>query len=263
MPATPAAPSTPARGPAPPRPRRRARRVRPLEAWRAMRALLADPDDTARVFDIIDALSGRTRDRVFRRFLRTPGAERLLAERPRLLDHLADREALLALPEGSLGRAYAEFTAREQISPDGLVAASAEGGRGPDPDASPEQRWFGERLRDQHDLWHVVTGYGRDLLGEGALLAFTHAQTRNPGIGFIVAVAWWRAGEAPAIRRLFREAHRRGRRAAWLPAQPWEALLPRPLEAVRRELGVGAPVRYEPLRSSGAPPLESGAGLAG
>jgi len=256
-------PGTTGREPTAPRARRRPRRIRPLEAWRAMRALLADPDDTARVFDIIDALSGRTRDRAFRRFLRTPGAERLLAERPRLLDHLADREALLAMPEGSLGRAYAGFMGREQISADGLVAASAEGGRGPDPDASPEQRWFGERLRDQHDLWHVVTGYGRDLLGEGALLAFTYAQTRNPGIGFIVAVAWWRAGEAPEIRRLFREAHRRGRRAAWLPAQAWEELLPRPLEEVRRELGVGAPVRYAPLRSSGAPAVGSEAELAG
>jgi len=45
------------------------------------------------------------------------------------------------------------------------------------------------RMRDTHDLWHVVTGYKGDLVGEASLLAFLFAQTRNPGVGFIVAVA--------------------------------------------------------------------------
>ena len=39
-----------------------------------------------------------------------------------------------------------------------------------------------------HDLWHVVTGYGRDELGEACLLAFTYAQNKNRGVGFIAFV---------------------------------------------------------------------------
>ncbi len=49
----------------------------------------------------------------------------------------------------------------------------------------PQQRWYNARLRDMHDLWHVVTGYGRDSFGEACLLAFSYAQTRNRGIAFI------------------------------------------------------------------------------
>ena len=75
----------------------------------------------------------------------------------------------------------------EQISPDGLVAASEEVNR--TGRENEDRNRFGMRMRDSHDLWHCVTGYSRDLVGEASLLAFTFAQTRNPGIGAIVAMA--------------------------------------------------------------------------
>jgi ubiquinone biosynthesis protein COQ4 len=229
-------------------------RIRPLDALRAIRALLRDPDDTAQVFRIVDALSGRTRDRVFRRFRATPTGARILQERRSLLKCLSDRDALLTLPAGSLGRSYADFVTREQLSADGLAAASAESGAAAAED--PDRRLVGERLRDMHDLWHVVTGYGRDLVGEAALLAFTFAQIRNPGIGFIVAVAWLRArGDFAPARALLRQGFQRGRSAAWLPGADWEALLSQPLAEVRRALRVGDPPVYTALRSSGAPTL--------
>jgi ubiquinone biosynthesis protein COQ4 len=104
-----------------------------------------------------------------------------------------------------------------------------------------------------HDLWHVTTGYGRDLVGEAALLAFSYAQTRNRGIGFIVAVAWLKAGgDGGAARRTIVDAYRRTR-TAWLPGADWETLLTLPLPAVREQLGLGAPPQYAPLRSAGAP----------
>jgi ubiquinone biosynthesis protein COQ4 len=228
-------------------------RIRPLDALRAMRGLLANPDDTALVFEIIEALSGRTRTKVFDRFVRTESGQRLLTTRPNLLAQLTDRESLLALPPGTLGRTYGEFMSRERISADGLVDASEDWLR---EDLSAERRWFADRLRDTHDLWHVVTGYGRDLIGEASLLAFTYAQTRNPGIGFIVAVAYLKArGINRPARRLLRDGYRRGRRAAWLPGVEWEALLAQPLARVREQLGVGDPPVYEAVRSEGAPAL--------
>src|SRR5690606_14315610 len=109
-------------------------------------------------------------------------------------------------------------------------------------DIGPERRLFADRLRDMHDLWHVATGYGRDLVGEAALLAFSYAQTRNPGVGFIVAVAWLRAkGDGAFARPVIVEGYKRGRRAAWLPAADWEHLLTLPLERVRAELNLGTP----------------------
>ncbi len=238
-----------------PPPRARTR-LRPLQAWRAVRALLRNPDDTAQVFQIIEALSGGSFERLFQRFVRTQTGRRILLEERRLIARLSDREALLALPSDSLGHQYARFMEREQISAGGLAEASAEG-RTQERMQDPHRALVGERLRDMHDLWHVAGGYGRDLLGEAALLSFTYAQTRNRGIGFIVLVALWksRGREARSFRALIRAAYRRGRAAAWLPAADWEALLERPLAEVRRELGLGDPPAYEQLRSEGAPAL--------
>lgn len=232
------------------------RRIRPLDALRAIRGLIRNPDDTKLVFDIIDALSGNSGERLFQRFRGTPGGARLLTTRPSLLAVLSDRDRLLALPPGTLGHIYGEFMGREQISADGLVQASMEGGRGFDPELPPERAWFGDRLRDMHDLWHVVTGYNRDLIGEAALLSFTFAQTRNPGIGFIVFVAWLRAnGDFRWARPMIHEGFRRGRKAAWLPEQAWEELLSLPLAQVRDRLGLGEPPVYAQLRSAEAPAL--------
>ncbi len=229
-------------------------RIRPLEALRALRALLRDPDDTARVFEVIRAMSGKSGQRAYRRFARTAAGARILAERRDLLAQLSDRERLLALPQGSLGHSYAEFMGREQLSADGLAAASEQPLETEEAALPAEQQLFFDRLRDSHDLWHVVTGYNRDLAGEAAILAFTLVQTRNPGIGLIVATVYWRArGDFAYARRLIRNALRRALRAAWLPGQDWEALLARPLVDVRRELRVGEPPEHAEARSAGAP----------
>ncbi len=228
--------------------------VEPMKALRAMRSLLKDPDDTPKVFEIVDALSGNVGERLFQRFAASETGRRILAERRSLLALLDDRAALEAMPEGSLGRIYAAFTVREQISGQGLVDASQSTRRRDDLD--PDRRLFYERLRDMHDLWHVATGYGRDLIGEASLLAFTYAQTRNRGIGFIVAVAYLRArGAAQGARLLMRDGYRRGKHAEWLPGEDWEELLRLPLGTVRHRLGLEAPPAYTPLRSEGAPAL--------
>jgi len=229
--------------------------IRWLEAFRAIRCLIRDPDDTSQVFRVIRALSGRARERELERFRATETGRRILAENRSLFDLLTDRAALERLPIGSLGQQYAAFTRTEQISPQGLVDASTAAPED-EPDASPAQILFGARMRDSHDLWHVVTGYGRDLVGEAALLAFTYRQTRNPAIGLIVLAAYVRSGrDLPGARALIRDGYRRGGRADSLPAADWEALLERPLDEVRRTLRVEPVERYAVARSAGAPSL--------
>lgn len=224
-------------------------RLRIREAWRAMQRLRQNPDDTRLVFVIIQALAGRSEERAFQRFRRSRTGARVLAEERDLLPCLQDRAALAAMAPGSLGRSYFEFTEREQITAAGLVEASEPRRAGPLLD--PERRRFFDRLRDMHDLQHVATGWGRDLRGEAALLTFGLAQAWSHGLGLIVGMAFVK-GQAES-RRVIRDAWRRGRRAAWLSAADWEALLPRPLDEVRRELRLGEVPHYEPLRSAMAP----------
>lgn len=218
-------------------------RIQWRRGWRALRRLIADPERTEQVFELIQAMSGRSRERAFRRFGRQPEGRALLAERPSLLEVLCDRERLRKLPEGSLGRAYLEFMEQDKLSAGALLEASqkinAQGQRVVDPD----QRWFSERLRDAHDLWHVLTGYGRDNAGEAAVLAFSYAQTRTRGIGLIVLVAAWRGPKDWSChwQRYLLRAGWRGLRARPLSSARWEDLLGQPLAEVRRRLRIEDP----------------------
>ena len=63
----------------------------------------------------------------------------------------------------SLGRAYLHFLDSENLSFDGLVEASQTTRLQEEGDKDSQR--FMLRQRDQHDLWHVVTGYGRDIAG--------------------------------------------------------------------------------------------------
>lgn len=225
------------------------KRIEPIKAWRAIKALIANKEDTGQVFKIIDALSGGADERMYNKFMATETGRRIVAEKRDLIALLNDRERLKRLPEGTLGRAYYEFMAEENLTADGLVEASQEAPhRGERPESA---RIFGDRMRDSHDLWHVTTSYGRDGLGELSQLAFYYAQTRNRGIGFIVLMGARVAHkEAPKVGvwRAVREGYRLGKKASWFPAANWEALLDKPLEDVRATLGMGEPVIYRAIQ---------------
>jgi len=225
--------------------RRLRRRIRPLVALKATRTLLKDKEDTAQVFRIVDALSGNSHYKSFKRFVTSPGGRDILQRRLSLLDRLRDREALARLPVGSLGRAYLDFVYGEGLSADGLVEASEEGsGRRFQND---DAELFRNRMRDSHDLWHVVTGYGRDGLGEICVLSFGNGQMYNHGIAYIVLIGILKTrreqSQLPVFRAAF-EAWRRGRKAGWFPAIAWEDWLQLPLEDVRSRLGVHEPSVY-------------------
>ena len=222
-------------------------RLRPLVALKAMRAVLRNAEDTRQVFIATRALRGRSGERTFRRFAASPVGVQVLAERRSLLARLSDQAALASAPPRSLAHAYCAFMAEEDLSAVGLAYASnvAEVA-----DLPPDALLFRDRLRDVHDLFHVLTGYGRDPLGELCVLAVTYTQTRNAGLLLIVVLGGLRivrtSGRWDVVAAL-REALRRGRRTEWLPGQDWEALLDRPLDQVRQELGVVAGRRYRPL----------------
>jgi ubiquinone biosynthesis protein COQ4 len=218
-------------------------------AWRALRALIADPDRTDQVVQFITAVGGGGDLRAFARFRAHPGGRRLLAERPSLPDILSDLSRLAALPPGSLGRAYAEFMQGEKLDPTGIVDEfrAAE-----DPALAaavgPDERFFFERFDVIHDLWHVLTGYGRDEAGESANLAFTLAQSPSRGVAFLVLAAALIGPKDFRLswpRYLYR-AWRRGWRAVDMTVVPYESLLPLPLEDVRTLLGIQPATQAHP-----------------
>jgi ubiquinone biosynthesis protein COQ4 len=218
-------------------------RIHPIAALRALRNLKRDREDTRQVFLLMEALRGKTTLRQFARFCSTESGRAMLAERRSLLASLSDRASLAQLPPGSLGRAYYEFMASEDLSAEQLVELS----RVQRPASDDEVTWFRERNREMHDLLHVTAGYGRDPLGEVCVVAFSFAQTGQKGFAVIAINGAFRIARrlrGQHVLRAVYEAYRQGRRAAWLIGADWENLLSQPLDSVRAQLRVSPPTYY-------------------
>ena len=215
-----------------------------LVAVKSMIRLVRNPSHTHEVFTIIRALSGSDLQAGLARFKETEIGERVLKNRLQLRDSLREQHLLDALPKGSLGKKYCAFVQEQNLSADGLEKADKQSSRSEI--ADPALKLFASRQRDMHDLWHVVTGYGRDELGEACLLAFTYAQNKNRGVGFIALVGCFKLFTKYRFNaaRSILQAYRIGKGAAWLPEQDWEGLLADEVNYVRDQLSITTPSRY-------------------
>lgn len=217
-------------------------------AFRALRRLFKNKEDTAEVFEIMFALNGRAYARDFTRLLASDEGGRIAYERVEFAERLEDPAWVASFPPASVGAAYREFQATEHLSVMGLIDESHKGVPAEELDERHPYAWWFRRVRDLHDVWHVLTGYGRDALGEMCLAAFAYQEVRGAGWGLIVAGGFLRchgpaAGQA---RRAILEAQGRARRAAWLPGEDYEQLMFEPLDAARARLRLTPPPRaYE------------------
>lgn len=217
----------------------RSERLRPLLALRAFQKLIRNKEDTAQVFEIMRALSGRSVSRGYHRMLRTVEGGRQAFLREELAHRLDDPVWLGQFSDGTVGATYRAFREARGFTADGLAEAERE--VIPFVDAPHPVVWYSRRLRDVHDIWHVLTGYETDALGEACVVAFSYGQTKNLGFAFI---GWGAAREIqrevrsiPA-RKAVLQAWRNGRAARWLPGLDYEALFAEPLEAARQRLNI-------------------------
>lgn len=223
------------------------RRVQPVRAIRAFRGLVADKDDTRQVFEIMNALSGRSPDWGYRRMLDTPMGGQQAYERLELSDYLQDRDWLGRFGPGTVGAAYRAFVEPQNFTAYGLAEDSRKVAD-TEIEAAHPRAWYARRLRDVHDIWHVLTGYHSDALGEACVVAFSLPQTRSAGFGLIaggVAVQFMRARTGFPCGRAVFQAWRNGQRAAWLPGEDYERLLAEPLDEARRRLKISPPTIYD------------------
>lgn len=213
-------------------------------AMRAMQVLEREQDNIQQVFEIADALPGHAVVFAAWRLRRSAFGRRLLTERPDMTRILSDRARLAAMPEGSLAAGYLRFMDSERLDARALAVADCAVRRseyGP----SGDEAYVWEHIRDTHDLWHVVTGFHGDLIGEPALQAFMCAQLGHPGSAALALLVFAKA--PPGVRPRLIEGFMMGLRARALLGQDWESLLPVPLADVRRRLRVKPVSRYTPM----------------
>jgi ubiquinone biosynthesis protein COQ4 len=155
-----------------------------------------------------------------------------LRDKPRI--HV-DLDELAKLPEGSLGRTFADHMRANGLDPKSLPTLAA----------SDELEFIRAHLYETHDVWHAVTGFRTDVAGELGLQAFYAAQA--PGglpwmlmaMGFLNTALYAMADRERRLDAISR-GWEMGRAAKPLFGVRWDQLWSAPIEEVRRSLGVQA-----------------------
>ncbi len=173
---------------------------------------------------------GAARRRV-REIGETEEGKRLFSDRSRIDSTSVDLDALRRLPDGTLGREYMRFLTDNGITPDVFCDM---------PEVGDERAaYLVMRLRQTHDLWHVVTGYAPNVEGEVLLQAFTFGQTRAPSAALITGLGTARHfALRPRHYARVRGAYLKGLRARRLATFRWEDHWDKPLAEVRALIGV-------------------------
>jgi len=208
-----------------------------------------NPGDVGLGARVFFSIGGHDEEPTYRRMCESPTGRDLVAKRADYPGLFYDYDALRALPAGTLGREYVRDLDERGIHPSEIDRETETAYVGVD--FTPEHAYVRDRIRRAHDLYHTLTGYGIDIIGESGVLTFTFAQTGNKGWMVLVMLNWLTglaAGRLDGIAVSWR-AYLRGRRARYLAAvADWERLLALSLEEVRAELGITPMRPYRPLQ---------------
>jgi ubiquinone biosynthesis protein COQ4 len=223
-------------------------RIRPLEFFRVARLIRRDAGNVALGARLFFSLGGHDEGPTYQRFLRSASGRRLVDDATPLPALLTDFERMRALPSGTLGREYVRELDDRHIDPLDLAAQTEPAYEGCA--FTPEHAYVRDRVRNSHDLYHTLTGYGIDVIGEAGVLAFTFGQTGNKGWFMLVLLNGLTALMAARFNgwRVSWRGYLRGRRSTYLPAvEDWERLLALPLDQARAELSIPPLQPYKPL----------------
>ena len=145
-------------------------RLQSLRMLKGLGKFLQHPDDLQSVYAVAASVQGSPlATQMMRHMLAQPGIAAMIQEQWRPAS--IDLDALEQLPAGSLGQCYASQLKSQGITPDTLID--------PAPITS-DQEFIVHRLKETHDIVHVLTGFGVDGVGEIGLQAFNLAQNRSP-----------------------------------------------------------------------------------
>lgn len=196
--------------------------------------------DTGRL-DLVFALADSLADPK----VKSPALVAMLS-RPGVAEYLADPlpplrvdlPTLRALPEGSLGRAFAAFLDQRGLDPTGLYHSDLD-------DGGSEVQRFKLHMERTHDLWHTVLGYDTDVPGELAVQSLTIAQLGS-GLGAVILsggllnAILFKPEELEARMEAIVHGWRLGKSLRPLFGADWASMLAWPLTRVREHFGMRA-----------------------
>ena len=196
---------------------------------RSLWTIARDPGRLDAVLRLGEAVNRPALPHVRSLFARDGEPTAILTERPLIVEGHVDFDALERLPDGTLGREYVRFLRTNGITPE--VFRETPAGYG------ARAAYVAQRLRQTHDVWHVVTGYAPDVDGELRLQAFSLAQLHTPMSALLAALGMVRF-HRPGLFGALVHAFRAGRKAASFAGVYWEKRWEKPVLDVRRELNI-------------------------
>jgi len=216
------------------------------KAWKHIRLLEKQKEKTSEVFHVFEALPWLGVVDTAVAFLSSERGKEIYAREPYLPAFLDDHASLRRLPKGSMAHDYCDYMEDEGLSAAGLVA-EYEDWRGDRPRIDDKVEWYVDRLRDTHDILHLLTDIGRDALGEQCLGAFVFKQRRSIGhifLGYVGGMILKRhvKSRAPVMRAVY-DCHQMGKACERICEESILELLALPTAEVRKRLNV-KPVRY-------------------
>ena len=145
-------------------------RLQSLKLLAGLTSFLKNPGSLESVFAVANSVKdGPLGDQMMRHLLKDSQFQSLVQERWR--PQPINLSALQTLPEGSLGRCYADQLISQGITPDTLIDPSP---------VDSDKDFIVHRLKETHDITHVLTGFGIDGASELGLQGFNLAQNRSP-----------------------------------------------------------------------------------
>jgi ubiquinone biosynthesis protein Coq4 len=205
--------------------------LRTMKTLYALGVLVRDPNQLSKVFEMADALAtpellGPMVDVL----AKDPEGARAFAEKPRLRIDLAE---LRVLPEGTLGREFADHMLANGLDPAAM----------PHLETPDDHSFLRAHLYETHDVWHVVTGFATDWPAEIGLQAFYLAQIPGPLSAALVGVGCLRLAaydmrSRDGVMDAVVYGWTMGKRARALFGVRWNDLWSVPLSEVRARLGV-------------------------
>ena len=210
--------------------------MNPIDTLRMVRSfwrLSQDPNRLGEVFAIADRGSKPEILAETARFVsRDPQGARAISEGVRLGP--VDLLELKKLPEGTLGRAFAEHMIDNGLDPRAIPVPTYPRG---------DFRYVKTHLRETHDIWHVATGFNTDVAGEIGLQAFYLAQLPSRLSAVLISMAFLHLatkniGARDAIMTEVMRGWALGKRAKPFFGFAWAEHWATPLAEVRKLLGV-------------------------
>jgi len=214
--------------------------IRWREAARLSKVLLKDHTKTQYIFALSHAVNGPALKRLYERLLTTQEGGEIACELPEFTDLYSK---LTDCPKGTVGYALINH---QPFSLETLTKLSQRGKKNRAwINTKHPYVWMARRYRDTHDLFHTLTGYKTDTLGEVAMLAFSYAQQRLPSWGILLLIGLVKVKFHPLKIAAIAEGYRRGKKAKWILGENFETMINEDLEECKDRLNISRARIYE------------------